>query len=387
MPNATNKKAKGSTKAARKLSNISFEDTGAHLALVSKEQGGPANGYAAALVMKSAKGFSEEIIEKVQQVRVTMELPEFLSKFFYMYSEDALVLAKVLGYEPQENDEIESYMDYIDSRVSSIELMKSLYEADSIASAISGLQEEDFLAVLQDQEVLEKVLQSDTSNVTKEETPSERATVVNKGQFVSFDAGVGQVIGTTDAGFAVIREFTKNASGNWEPTETLIRRKPKNIDIIKVKQAAVDTNITTQKEVKMSKETEEVTVEVISKSQFEAVQGELAESRTELQKALDEIAVFKAEKEKMIKEARMSALGEVVKDKEQRETLFKAMNRVESDEEFVEVLDVLKAIMEAKEASELFTEVGEDAEAIEKAAGDKSDALTRLLQSKFHAKK
>ena len=80
------------TKAKRKLSNITFDHEGAHLALVSKQQKGPANGAGYALIMKAANR-SPEFIEKVQQITVTMELPDFLSKFFCLWEEEADVLA------------------------------------------------------------------------------------------------------------------------------------------------------------------------------------------------------------------------------------------------------------------------------------------------------
>ena len=55
------------TKAKRKLTDITFEHEGAHLALVHKMQGGSANGYKT-LVMKSVDNRSPEFIQKASQI-------------------------------------------------------------------------------------------------------------------------------------------------------------------------------------------------------------------------------------------------------------------------------------------------------------------------------
>ena len=65
-------------KAKRRLSDISFSHEGAHLALCSKSQGA-ANNWNKALIMKG-HNFSPEFIQKMQQIQVTYELPDFLRK-------------------------------------------------------------------------------------------------------------------------------------------------------------------------------------------------------------------------------------------------------------------------------------------------------------------
>ena len=149
-------------KAKRNLSNIDFSGENSHIALVSKEQGGPANGADVALVLKSGK-FSQEFIEKVQQVQVTMELPEFLTKFFYVYGTDAEVLARLMGYDPKagetedessanEMDDPEDvyeayYEQLIQDRLSSFTLLKSLNESDNLVKALSELTEDQYLSL------------------------------------------------------------------------------------------------------------------------------------------------------------------------------------------------------------------------------------------------
>ena len=155
-------------RAKRKLSDISFQHEGAHVALVSKEQGGPANLHDYALVLKANK-FSEEFVEKMQQVRVTMELPDFLQKFFGMWSEDAKVLATMMGYvEPadtqqMENEEAQAEVeDWIKSRMEAFEVLKTAHESDNLAAVLSELSEEQYLAMLKDQELIEKAFKNES---------------------------------------------------------------------------------------------------------------------------------------------------------------------------------------------------------------------------------
>lgn len=158
-------------KAKRKLKDISFEKDGAHVALVSKDQNGPANGHAYTLVMK-ANGFSPEAIEKMQQVKVTMELPDFLRKFFSVYYEDAEVLARMMGYVPPEKDDSKewSYEDYIQEKIDSFEIIKSAHDTDNLSSVLTKLNEEQYLSLLKDQEMLEEKLTKATAELAKKST-------------------------------------------------------------------------------------------------------------------------------------------------------------------------------------------------------------------------
>jgi hypothetical protein len=149
------------TKAKRKLADIDFTKESAHVALVSKTQGGPANGHAYSLVLKSGN-YSKEFIQKVQQVQVTLDLPDFLRKFFGLYSEDAEVLARFFGYVKPEVQEVEYdnnwYENYIQEKVDSFKVLKSLHEAPNIAKALVELSEDEYLAMLKDQVTVEKAL-------------------------------------------------------------------------------------------------------------------------------------------------------------------------------------------------------------------------------------
>jgi len=173
-------------KAKRQLKNFDFEQEGAHVALVGKHQGGPANGYTT-LVTKGTKGIPITFVEKADMVRVTMTIQDFLRKFFYMYYEDAEILAQILGYETSTDGDsgIESYDDYIQSQVDSVEIMKNLFKADDVTKALSEVTEEQFEKLLEDQVLVEKAMSSkeavskQTVEKIKEDVPnmSEEKTV------------------------------------------------------------------------------------------------------------------------------------------------------------------------------------------------------------------
>lgn len=145
--------------AKRRLTNIKFEHEGAHIALVSKHQGGPANGVTT-LVYK-ALDVPEDIVQKAAEVTVTLSFHDFLRKFFGMYWEDAEVLARALGYEgaPEYDPEM-SHKDYIDKKVEAISLLKNVYKAQDVSAALKALTPEETLEVLQTQELLEKAMSS-----------------------------------------------------------------------------------------------------------------------------------------------------------------------------------------------------------------------------------
>ena len=104
------------TKVKRRLTDITFEHEEAHLALCSKSQGA-ANNWNKALIMK-ANNFSPEMIQKAQKIQVTMEIPEFLQKFFGLWYDDSQVLARLMGYEPEEKEQEDfDYDDWIEERV------------------------------------------------------------------------------------------------------------------------------------------------------------------------------------------------------------------------------------------------------------------------------
>ena len=161
-------------KAKRRLTDISFEHEGAHVALVSKTQGGPANGVTT-LITKATNQIDKDLIEKATTVTVEMQFPEFLRKFFGLYWEDAEVLSSVMGYGRTEYPDTNE-KDYIDSRVDSISIMKAVYRAENLEKALAALTPEQTLAILKDQEMLEKALEQvpEQTKLKHEDTPLEQ---------------------------------------------------------------------------------------------------------------------------------------------------------------------------------------------------------------------
>ncbi|QDP60450.1 MAG: hypothetical protein GOVbin1096_78 [Prokaryotic dsDNA virus sp.] len=149
------------TKAKRRLKNFNFEADGSHVALVGKHQGGPANGYTT-LITKSTEGIPQAFVEKADMVRVTMTIQEFLRRFFGLYYEDAEILARILGYDTEmEDNDVTSYEEYIQSKIDSVEIMKSLFKAEDMTKALSEVTEEQFDKLLQDQLMIEKAMSSE----------------------------------------------------------------------------------------------------------------------------------------------------------------------------------------------------------------------------------
>ncbi|QYW06635.1 hypothetical protein uav_113 [Pseudomonas phage UAVern] len=155
------------TKATRRLSDIKFEHEGAHVALVGKHQGGPANGITT-LITKATNNITQEQVEKASTVTVTMQFPEFLRKFFGLYWDDAEVLSAVMGYGRTEYPDTNE-KDWIDSRVESINIMKSVYKAQDVEKALAALTPEQHLALLADQEMLEKAFAALPEQPTEQE--------------------------------------------------------------------------------------------------------------------------------------------------------------------------------------------------------------------------
>jgi hypothetical protein len=140
-------------KKKSKLTEITFDHPGAHVALCKEEQGFSANGKPKALIVKSLEPI---VLQKIQQIKVVMELPEFLQKFFSLYYDDAWTLAKLLGYEADPEDNV--YDQWLNEKVESFEILKSLKDSANIKKDFDALDDESKLAVLTDQFLLEKTI-------------------------------------------------------------------------------------------------------------------------------------------------------------------------------------------------------------------------------------
>ncbi len=331
-------------KAKRKLSNIDFNKEGAHLALVDKSIGGPANGHDYALVMKGSN-LSDEFITKVQQVKVTMELPDFLQRFFYIYGEDAKVLATLLGYkEPvdsakMEADEAQQEMDaWFAERVSAFEIIKSLHEAESLPEALSKLTEDEFFAVRKDQQKLEKAI----SKLEKAKSKALDKSLEKEESETSTDDN---------------QEIEIKAEKSVEPSGS----KPKDKE-----------NDMTDK------------VEVVEKSVLELVQKQLDENIIELQKAKDLVAQYEKDKKETLQKARFEKVKLAVKDEDKAAVLFKAVGLVEDETEFEAVVKTLADMQAVVEKSALFSEQGAT---LEEETAPTISPVAKIIKSRLEAQK
>lgn len=330
-------------KPRRKLSDIDFSGEGAHLALVGKSNGGPANSADYALVIK-ARQFSPEFIEKMQQVKVTMELPDFLQKFFYLMEEDAKVLATMMGYkEPaetqaEENMEAEEeYQDWIKSKMEAFEIIKSLHEADSLAEVLSDISEDDYLAMMNDQQTIEKAFKN-----------IEKASKESKAKAEDNTSLIGTEVKEDEVDSSVINKANK---------ENAMQTEPKTVE-------------------------QEVTVEMVEKSAFESVQKALDEQKVALQKAMETIAQFEAEKKQAIVKSKTAKLQEVV-DTKHLDVIVKAALALESDQEFDSFVSAMKDMKETVEKSALFQEQGASGESEEIV---KESGVAKILKAKLQTK-
>lgn len=337
-------------KAKRKLSDISFESDGAHIALVSKEQGHGANGHHYALVMKAAN-FSDEFLEKASQIKVTLDITEYLTRFYGLWYEDAEILARALGFTTKEMERAEEdavieydqdyYEKYLQEKVSSIEVMKRLYEAENITDVLASLSEDEYLGLLQDQAKVEKAFKkiekeqkAANKKVTQESESVEKST-----EEVASDNIVHEVKG--EGKTSVVKQEKKESKLMTEPVQVIDQE-----------------------------------VEVIAKSQFDEIQKAFDAQKQELEKALDLVNKFQEEKKEAIAKARKEKLVAVVGDK--AEVIFKACGEAD-DESFDAVVKALSDMTSQIEKSKMFEEVGADVET----EAEKEAPIARLIKQKY----
>ena len=312
-------------KATKKLTDIDFSGKNAAVALVGKDAGGAANGFTTLLV-KSAK-YSDEHVEKAAKIRITMDIEDFLVKFYGLWYDDAEVLARALGFDTAKEDMTEAeqdmtYEDWITSRVEAIEVLKQLEQAEDINKALADLDPEDYLSMLRSQQTLEKAFK-----------------VIDKG---------------TVKNSKVVVQTASSEEGT--PTAVATAK-----EVGKVKAEAVSSSKTksTEKSIMTVKTTEqEVLVEMVEKSQFESIEKALKEQGAALEKALETVKQFEIEKAAAIQKARKDALTATVKDEAKVEALVKGLAKVESEEIFQEVIKALAGLMTVQKNSDLFKEQG-----------------------------
>lgn len=155
-------------KAKRILKKFDFSKDDHNISLVSVDQGGPANNRTVVL-LKSSKQPEQtiELKKALEQVSLTLSMEEFLRKFFDMWSDDAEVLTKLLGFETEHEAYVASKKDqasdgydweaehtkWIEQRVSQFTLMKSMNEG-----SVSEISKSAFDEIVALQQKLEPTL-------------------------------------------------------------------------------------------------------------------------------------------------------------------------------------------------------------------------------------
>lgn len=310
-------------KAKRRLSNFNFESEGSHVALVGKDQGGPANGVTT-LLTKATDTITEDQLEKATMVQVEMDIVEFLCMFFGMWCDDAVVLARIMGLdtEPEEDeDDSDWYEEWLNERVSAVTLMKSLVldkTTAEIEKGVSRLKPEDLLAVMETQKQFEQNLSS--------------------------------------------QEGVKQPKGN---TPSVEKSNNKGTDMSEfVSKAAHEAEVT--------------------KAVEEAVAKAVAEKQADLEKAQELVKAFEAKEKESVAKARKDALKQAGVAEDQVEDLYKSTEAL-TTEHFDAVVKAMSLKEKALVESDMFKEQGVSGEG-DVVEEDGVSALTKSYKEKFSKK-
>jgi hypothetical protein len=318
-------------KAVRKLTNINFESEGSAVALVGKAQGGPANGRET-LIFKSLNTnvIEDQDIEKASQVTVTMNIVDYLYRFFDLWYEYAEVRARVFGYDTTP-DEVEADGDwwdnYIQEKVDAVTIIKSLVldkDADQIKKAVAELSPEDYLKVIKSQEIFEKNIDKASASINK----------------------------------SSVKEGVIEPEGSKTPSVDKIYKEESMTDFIS--KSALESVV------------------------LEAVTKAVAVEKAKLDEAQEIIKQYKEEKKATVEKARKASIAEVEKEAEAAEALFKSLESVD-DTTFDSVIKALKKKDEQLATSEILKETGSQGR--QAVTTDKAeDATARILKQQFNIK-
>lgn len=321
-------------KATRKLSDFNFDYEGAAVALVGPSVGGAANGRTT-LLTKSLKDITEEQVEKATEVQVTMNIVDFLCKFYHLWYDDAIVLATAMGFDVGDAgysfvESAEASEAYLQEQVDAIHIMKALVidkELDEIKKAVGELSAKDYLIILKAQE-----------------------------------------------------QFEQNFEAALEKAEAFKKSSPAKAEGVTALKGVISPSVDNKKE-------EDSMSEFVSKAAYEAaiqkaVEDAVKEKDVQLAKAAEEIENFKAEKEEAVTKSRKSAIGDVEKDAAAAEELFKSLQAL-TDEAFSVVIKNLKKKEEKLEESDLLKEVGGKGQEVVPEKPQGVDKTADLLKAQF----
>jgi hypothetical protein len=173
--------------ATRRINKFDFSGEGAHVAVVDA-----AANEQTVLVMKAATedkmvdAFdmdSVSVSKALEQVTVKMSMEEFLRKFFDMWHSDAEMLTKLLGFETEWeafekeiNGEVTTQQGFLEERLESFSIMKSLYDSD-----VQEIASSDYINIVKTQELFEQT----PTKPEKEENMTDKVIEKTEGDEVS----------------------------------------------------------------------------------------------------------------------------------------------------------------------------------------------------------
>lgn len=306
-------------KAKRLVHEYRFDKDTHHVALVHRSQGGAANGYTEALVMKSVDDILDADIEKATMVKVTLPFDDFLEKFFNIYSYDAEVLTAILGFKDEEDmsEQEKSDMSWED------------YKAEC------EKEKQDFINSVE-------ILKS-----------------VKDGKETIQDLNVASLLSirSTQAKFETYLEKSKTI-GN--PVKQSKKETPVDKDEVQKAKDELNTVQTQLAELQKAKE---------------ASDSALALALADVQKANDQLEQMKAEKLADVQKARLAQL-EAVKPKEEAAELFKSLSPLDD----VSFATVIKSF---KSSADLEAEALKEKGVGGSQADESVDKVAEILKAKY----
>ena len=134
-----------------------------------------------ALVSKGANNLEALTLKSADEVQITMSMRKFLMKFFSLWSDEADILAGIMGYEMSEDIPVENmpstYNEYIMGKVDSVQLLKGKEIPESapqvVVEKIASLQA-DYEEVIMERSVdinTQESPEGDSNTITDGEIP------------------------------------------------------------------------------------------------------------------------------------------------------------------------------------------------------------------------
>lgn len=356
-------------KAKRRLHDIDFKHEGAHVAVVHKVQGGPAN-QIPVLAMKALDPTA--VIKASVNVAYTFE--DFLTNVMGMYYEDAEVLAQLLGMDDDTDEDEDSdwWQSRIDERLSNIELIKSAWDNPLAMNAWTSQQKSDIETLKAKMEPIFKAVTKTDGG--KELTAKDYAYTPDKEKPSTWKLRIDDAAHVSGAVAALGKGYRGNKVEIPEADLPAVKRKVRAAhkkffpdtpipDAIASKPSSVEKSMTVQK-------TADDLVVELEKAQ---------ESIKNLAAQVETLTAEKVAKSLSDRKAKLSTL--VAAD--EVEQLIKAVGSL-ADDAWEAIVKSLETKAKAIESSPLFKEMGVGGNVqTEHPAGDKADDLTKFLTAKY----